>query len=89
MWPRVAWWVLSIAAIPAAKYVWDKILESPSYQDDVAKANAAKAAKEKAEKEELIGLRNKLSEAGRKAAAEFNDEDAEGLIFRKFDGVGK
>lgn len=72
MWPRVAWWVLSIAAIPVAKYVWEKVLESPPYVNEVAKAN----------KEELIRLRSKLSKAG------LISPDKGEILFRQFDRIG-
>jgi hypothetical protein len=60
MWPRIALWVAGFVAVPLAKYIWESILESPSYQKDFEKINADRAAKEKAEQEELERLRKEL-----------------------------
>lgn len=80
MWPRLAIWAVSLAALPAAKWVWSKILEQPSYVDEVAQVNRLQAAKEEAEKEELERLRNQLSKVGQKA----HDDNPKDLLFKKF-----
>jgi hypothetical protein len=65
MWPRLALWIAGFVAVPIAKYVWESILESPSYQKDFERINEERAAKEKADREELERLRNELSSAGK------------------------
>jgi hypothetical protein len=78
MWPRIALWIAGFVAVPLAKYVWESILEPPSYQKDFEKINEERAAKEKAEKEEserireeLKRIRNNLSEAGARGRDKF------------------
>lgn len=73
MWPRIALWVAGFVAIPAAKWIWDKILEPPSYYEDV---DVARAAKEQADKEELGHQRKGLNKAG---------QNQHEILFRKFD----
>jgi len=65
MWPRIALWIVGFVAVPLAKYIWESILEPPSYQKDFEKINAERQAKEKADREELERLRVELSSAGR------------------------
>ena len=70
MWPRVAWWIVGIAAVPAAKYLWNKILEPPSYLDEVARINEAKRVREeqaKAEYERFIRRQERMSRNARNA----------------------
>jgi hypothetical protein len=42
MWPRLAWIGLSFAIWPAAKWAWNKILEQPSYTEEIEKINDKK-----------------------------------------------
>lgn len=86
MWPRLIWLAVGLAAPTLIKWVWDQILELPSYQEDIKQKQRGDALRWRKEADALrdyaAGIMKGTPEFSAEAVALLDEDEVAKLNVR-------